>query len=340
MAPSSNARLAPASAIIAGGGGGSLGLAPAEQALEGADHLRSDSITASMLPRLARSTPRKSSCALIIALWPSNITSTADERVAGAAQLPGDHAGALGRPEPDRRELVAARHVAHAGERDGLALVLGELARALGGQPLGECLLVGVALLRRHPLPGVARRGLRHRRQIEDAAEEVAAAGERLRGVAAGLRVDAGDAVGRPWRRTRRSGSAPGRRTAARAPARPRRTGKSLLYGGELPGSWRTAIYRGARTKPWRRASRRSGKIAAVNDAGKVAARLLAEQSQPENRSDSNQVRSVPPVRLATSATIFAATASISWSVMVFSRGCSVTAMAIDFLPASMPSPS
>ena len=35
-----------------------------------------------------------------------------------------------------------------------------------------------------------------------------------------------------------------------------------------------------------------------------------------------------------------APTASISSSVMVFSRGCSVTAIAIDFLPASMPVPS
>ena len=50
--------------------------------------------------------------------------------------------------------------------------------------------------------------------------------------------------------------------------------------------------------------------------------------------------RNTPPVRLPTSATILAATASISWSVMVFSRGCRVTAIAIDFLPGSMPLPS
>jgi hypothetical protein len=48
----------------------------------------------------------------------------------------------------------------------------------------------------------------------------------------------------------------------------------------------------------------------------------------------------VPPVRLPTSATILAATASISSSVIVFSRGCSVTAIATDFLPGSMPLPS
>src|SRR5262249_12417031 len=53
-------------------------VAPAEQPLQRADHLRSDSITASMLPRLARRTPTKSSCALIITLWPSNSTSTAE----------------------------------------------------------------------------------------------------------------------------------------------------------------------------------------------------------------------------------------------------------------------
>ena len=51
------------------------------------------------------------------------------------------------------------------------------------------------------------------------------------------------------------------------------------------------------------------------------------------------QARSTPPVRLPTSATILAASASISASVMVLSRGCSVTAMAIDFLPGSMPWP-
>ena len=50
--------------------------------------------------------------------------------------------------------------------------------------------------------------------------------------------------------------------------------------------------------------------------------------------------RNVPPVFFVTSATIFAATASISSSVMVFSRGWIVTAIAIDFLAWSMPLPS
>ena len=52
------------------------------------------------------------------------------------------------------------------------------------------------------------------------------------------------------------------------------------------------------------------------------------------------QARSVPPVFLLTSATILPASASISSSVMVFSRGWIVTAMATDFLPGSMPLPS
>lgn len=50
--------------------------------------------------------------------------------------------------------------------------------------------------------------------------------------------------------------------------------------------------------------------------------------------------RSAPPVRLATSATILAASASISASVMVRSRGWRVTAIATDFLPGAMPCPS
>src|SRR5262249_7345491 len=53
-----------------------------------------------------------------------------------------------------------------------------------------------------------------------------------------------------------------------------------------------------------------------------------------------HHARKVPPWRLATSATTFAASASISCSVMVLSRGWIVTAMATDFLPASMPWPS
>ena len=50
--------------------------------------------------------------------------------------------------------------------------------------------------------------------------------------------------------------------------------------------------------------------------------------------------RSTPPVRLPTSPTILAASASISSSVIVRSRGWMVTAIAIDFLPGSMPVPS
>jgi hypothetical protein len=43
------------------------------------------------------------------------------------------------------------------------------------------------------------------------------------------------------------------------------------------------------------------------------------------------------PVRLLTSATILPATASMSAPVIVFSRGCRVTDMAIDFLSGAMP---
>ena len=50
--------------------------------------------------------------------------------------------------------------------------------------------------------------------------------------------------------------------------------------------------------------------------------------------------RNTPPVRLPTSATIFAASASSSWSVKVFSRGWIVTAIATEALPGSMPLPS
>lgn len=50
--------------------------------------------------------------------------------------------------------------------------------------------------------------------------------------------------------------------------------------------------------------------------------------------------RSVAPVFLAASATIFAATASISTSVRVFSRGWSVTATPRDFMPVGTPAPS
>ena len=50
--------------------------------------------------------------------------------------------------------------------------------------------------------------------------------------------------------------------------------------------------------------------------------------------------RNTAPVFFATSATIFCDTASISASVNVFSVGCSVTAIATDFLSGSMPWPS
>lgn len=52
------------------------------------------------------------------------------------------------------------------------------------------------------------------------------------------------------------------------------------------------------------------------------------------------QARSVPPVALATAATILAPTASISASVSVLSFGCIRTAIARDFAPSGTPLPS
>jgi hypothetical protein len=51
------------------------------------------------------------------------------------------------------------------------------------------------------------------------------------------------------------------------------------------------------------------------------------------------QLRSLAPVRLETSDTIFDIAASISASVRVRSRGCRITWMAIDFDPSGRPSP-
>jgi hypothetical protein len=51
------------------------------------------------------------------------------------------------------------------------------------------------------------------------------------------------------------------------------------------------------------------------------------------------QLRKVPPVALATAATIFAPMASISGSVSGLAVGWIVTAMARDFRPGSIPCP-
>ena len=56
--------------------------------------------------------------------------------------------------------------------------------------------------------------------------------------------------------------------------------------------------------------------------------------------SSSPYPRKTAPVFFVTSATTLAATASISTSVRVFSRGCKVTATPTDFLPSGMPTPS
>src|SRR5262249_13060 len=53
-----------------------------------------------------------------------------------------------------------------------------------------------------------------------------------------------------------------------------------------------------------------------------------------------SHVRNVPPVAVATAATTFCATASISTSVSVLSLGARRTEMASDFLPSGTPLPS
>ena len=77
-----------------------------------------------------------------------------------------------------------------------------------------------------------------------------------------------------------------------------------------------------------------------MKPAGLMLCFLDATLSENRIHGFRHHARNVPPVFFVTSATIFAATASISWSVSVFSRGWIVTAMATDFLPASMPLPS
>src|SRR6185312_8796347 len=64
------------------------------------------------------------------------------------------------------------------------------------------------------------------------------------------------------------------------------------------------------------------------------------EADSCRNEPEQAHPRRTPPVFFVTSATILAATASISWSVRVFSRGWIVTAIATDFLSGSMPLPS
>ena len=74
------------------------------------------------------------------------------------------------------------------------------------------------------------------------------------------------------------------------------------------------------------------------------AIRQIATAAKVESSAGMRPARLIPAAcrrsSCVTSATIFAATASISSSVMVFSRGCIVTAIASDFLPGSMPLPS
>jgi len=63
------------------------------------------------------------------------------------------------------------------------------------------------------------------------------------------------------------------------------------------------------------------------------------DQRGEGQRRSASHYRSVAPVFLPTSATTLATAASISESVSVRSRGCSVTAIATDFCPSGTPAP-
>ena len=103
----------------------------------------------------------------------------------------------------------------------------------------------------------------------------------------------------------------------------------NLSQGYNIGCRNRAAEGGGSRASPHRRCAQcptRSSRLSLIRPCACVTADVHA--------------RRTPPVRLPTSATIFAASASISASVMVRSRGCSLTAIAIDFLPGAMPAPS
>src|SRR5262249_33076864 len=124
-----------------------------------------------------------------------------------------------------------------------------------------------------------------------------------------------------------RTSVVPAERSVAEREPGPITTGRAIWrnreecgHGSRYPGPHKN-----------RRAQRRSkdGVIPTIF----VGARREDDTGEPRPASQGAHARRAPPVRLLTSATIFVATASISWSVIVFSRGCRVTAIAIDFLP-------
>ena len=121
-----------------------------------------------------------------------------------------------------------------------------------------------------------------------------------------------------PWVLGASSAAAPG--------AQPSRSADGAAQQPRLPGR------RGRARDAVGHRRRRLGIGRARRRRGGAAARRQARVNP--------YARNTPPVRLPTSATILPATASISSSVSVLSRGWSVTAMAIDFLPGSMPLPS
>lgn len=90
---------------------------------------------------------------------------------------------------------------------------------------------------------------------------------------------------------------------------------------------------------------RRLDFLAIADRAGRGGERRgeKTDAQQTEQRDGASKILhplSVAPVLFWTSAMILAAIASISASVRVLSRGCRVTAIAIDFLPGGISPPS
>ena len=164
----------------------------------------------------------------------------------------------------------------------------------------------------------LARRALRHRHQERRQAQPRDPLEPRA--VGAG-RVLGGGA--------RRAAVAQGADGAAQQPHVPRRRGRA-----------RDAVGHGRRRLGIGRARRRRGGARCSAATARRMGSVRRGIGQATRMSRQLYARNTPPVRLPTSATILPATASISSSVSVFSRGCNVTAIAIDFLPGSMPLPS
>ena len=100
----------------------------------------------------------------------------------------------------------------------------------------------------------------------------------------------------------------------------------------ELPSLYRAILDRVADLEV---AGRRADAARLRTSATQTYSRAWDERAR--RRLTDLLARNSPPVAFCTAATIFAATASISASVSVLSRGCSVTSIASDFLPSGTP---